>query len=147
MKAIQLTGYKGFESMQLFEVEKPKPAANEVLLEVKAAGVSFAELALTKGRYRIPKEPPFIMGFEAAGVVVELGARVKNLCDCRCNCRDPDSRGNLLQRGGHHSGSRSVGICASQAGGEASGLRNSSRPICSRRCRPLFGAASKNHGR
>src|SRR5260370_4999232 len=79
MKAIQLTGYKGFESMQLFEVEKPKPAANEVLLEVKAAGVSFAELALTKGRYRIPKEPPFIMGFEAAGVVVELGARVKNL--------------------------------------------------------------------
>ena len=79
MKAIQLTGYKGFESMQLFEVEKPKPAANEVLLEVKAAGVNFAELELTKGRYRIPKEPPFIMGFEAAGVVVELGARVKNL--------------------------------------------------------------------
>ena len=39
MKAIQLTGYKGFESMQLVEVEKPKPAANEVLLEVKAAGV------------------------------------------------------------------------------------------------------------
>ena len=79
MKAIQLTGYKGFESMHLFEVEKPKPAANEVLLEVKAAGVNFAELELTKGRYRIPKEPPFIMGFEAAGVVVELGARVKNL--------------------------------------------------------------------
>jgi NADPH2:quinone reductase len=79
MKAIHLTGYKGFESMQLFEVEKPKPAANEVLLEVKAAGVNFAELELTKGRYRIAKEPPFIMGFEAAGVVVELGARVKNL--------------------------------------------------------------------
>src|SRR5260370_15786188 len=79
MKAIQLTGYKGFESMQVFEVEKPKPAANEVLLEVKAAGVNFAELELTKGRYRIPKQPPFIMGFEAAGVVVELGARVKNL--------------------------------------------------------------------
>ena len=79
MKAIQLTGYKGFESMQLVEVEKPKLAANEVLLEVKAAGVNFAELELTKGQYRIPKEPPFIMGFEAAGVVVELGGRVKNL--------------------------------------------------------------------
>jgi NADPH:quinone reductase len=79
MKAIQLTGYQGFDSMQVFEVEKPKPAPNEVLLEVKAAGVNFAELELTKGRYRIPKEPPFIMGFEAAGVVVELGARVKNL--------------------------------------------------------------------
>jgi len=79
MKAIQLTGYNGFDSMQVVAVEKPKPAANEVLLEVKAAGVNFAELELTKGRYRIPKEPPFIMGFEAAGVVVELGARVKNL--------------------------------------------------------------------
>ena len=67
MKAIQLTGYKGFESMQLVEVEKPKVAANEVLLEVKAAGVNFAELELTKGRYRIRKEPPFVMGFRGRG--------------------------------------------------------------------------------
>jgi NADPH2:quinone reductase len=79
MKAIQLTGYEGFDSMRVFEVEKPRPAANEVLMKVKASGVNFAELELTKGRYRIPKDPPFIMGFEAAGVVVERGARVTNL--------------------------------------------------------------------
>ena len=30
MKAIHLTGYKGFESMQLFEVEKPKPGKRSV---------------------------------------------------------------------------------------------------------------------
>ncbi|HET9410211.1 MAG TPA: NADPH:quinone oxidoreductase family protein [Candidatus Sulfotelmatobacter sp.] len=79
MKAIQLNEYGGFESLRVVAVERPTPAANEVLIEVKAAGINFAELELTKGRYKIPKTPPFIMGFEAAGVVVEAGSAVKNL--------------------------------------------------------------------
>ena len=29
-----------------------------------------------KGRYPVGKEPPFIMGFEAAGIVVEVGSDV-----------------------------------------------------------------------
>ena len=41
------------------------------------AGVNFAEFELTKGDYKIPKTPPFIMGFEAAGVVVEVGPQVQ----------------------------------------------------------------------
>jgi NADPH:quinone reductase len=53
MKAIELAGYKNFDSMQVIEMEKPKPAANEVLLEVKAAGINFAELELTRGRYEM----------------------------------------------------------------------------------------------
>jgi NADPH2:quinone reductase len=163
MKAIQLTGYKGFDSMQVFEVEKPKPAPNEVLLEVKAAGVNFAELELTKGRYRIPKEPPFIMGFEAAGVVVELGARVKNLnvgdritsvassggyaeyatADATVAIPIPE---HLLQRGGYHSSSGAVGMCATQAGSETSGVRKRAHPICSGRCRTLSGTLAKIMG-
>ncbi len=61
MKAIELTEYGGFDSLRVIDAEKPKPASNEVLIEVKAAGINFAELELTKGRYRIPKIPPFIM--------------------------------------------------------------------------------------
>ena len=50
MKAIELTGYEGFQSLHLTEVEKPKPGANEVLLEVKATGINFAELEMTRGK-------------------------------------------------------------------------------------------------
>ena len=79
MRAIQLDGYDGFASLKQVEVEMPKPRANEVLIEVKAAGINFADLELTKGRYRVPKEPPFIMGFDAAGVVRETGSQVTTL--------------------------------------------------------------------
>jgi NADPH:quinone reductase len=79
MKAIELTAFEGFDSMRLVEVEKPKPGVNQVLIQVKAAGINFSELELTKGRYKVPQKTPFIMGFEAAGVVVEVGAQVRNI--------------------------------------------------------------------
>jgi NADPH2:quinone reductase len=79
MRAIELQGYDGLRSLKLVNIDKPKPGPNEVLIEVKAAGINFAELELAEGRYRIPKNPPFIMGFEAAGVVVDAGPAVKNV--------------------------------------------------------------------
>jgi NADPH:quinone reductase-like Zn-dependent oxidoreductase len=79
MQAIELSKYGGFDSLRVIDTERPEPAANEILIEVKAAGVNFAELELTKGKYKIPKTPPFIMGFEAAGVVVEIGSQVRHV--------------------------------------------------------------------
>lgn len=78
MKAIQLTGFNGLQDLQLVQAPKPTPGRGQVLIEVKAAGVNFAELELTKGRYSVGKAPPFLMGFEAAGVVAEVGAGVHN---------------------------------------------------------------------
>jgi NADPH2:quinone reductase len=75
MKAIELRAYCGIKCRKIVDVEKPSPGANEILLEVKAAGINFAEMELTKGRYKTPKNPPFIMGFEASGVVAEVGSR------------------------------------------------------------------------
>jgi hypothetical protein len=43
MKAIELIGLEGFKSLRVADVEKPKPEANQILIEVKAAGVNFAE--------------------------------------------------------------------------------------------------------
>jgi NADPH2:quinone reductase len=79
MKAVQLTGFQGIKDLQLIEVERPQPRPNEVLIEVKAAGINFAELELTKGKYPAPKAPPFVMGFEAAGIVAERGKEVRHL--------------------------------------------------------------------
>ena len=43
---------------------------------MKAAGINFAESELLDGKYRVPKTPPFTMGFEAAGIVEEVGSEV-----------------------------------------------------------------------
>jgi NADPH:quinone reductase len=52
---------------------------NEVLIKVRAAGVNFAEIELIQGRYPARKPLPHVIGFEAAGVVVEVGSQVKGL--------------------------------------------------------------------
>ena len=79
MKAVELNGYEGLESLRVVEVPMSQISENECLIEVKATGINFAELELTHGRYTVGKNPPFIMGFEAAGVVHDVGAAVKNL--------------------------------------------------------------------
>jgi NADPH2:quinone reductase len=79
MKAIELNGFQGIRSLHIVDVEPPKPSANEVLMRVKAAGINFAEIEMTKGKYPAPKKPPFVMGFEAAGIVVEAGTNAKNV--------------------------------------------------------------------
>ncbi len=79
MKAIELSGLEGFKSLRVADVAKPKPAANQILIEVMAAGINFAELELTWGRYPALKPLPYVLGFEAAGIVVEIGLHVKNV--------------------------------------------------------------------
>lgn len=73
MKAVELSGFNGLDSLRVVDLEKPRPESGQVLIEVKAAGINFAELELTRGQYSTGKTPPFIMGFEAAGIVGELG--------------------------------------------------------------------------
>ncbi len=79
MQAVELTGFEGFQSLRVVEVNPPRPGPGQVLIAVKAAGINFAELELAKGRYPSSKQPPFIMGFEAAGTVVEAGPQVSNV--------------------------------------------------------------------
>lgn len=79
MKAVQLSGFAGLDSLSVVEIDKPIPSKNEVLIQVKAAGVNFAELEMTLGKYPAPRPLPFTMGFEASGIVADLGAGVTNL--------------------------------------------------------------------
>lgn len=79
MKAIELTGFEGIKSLRVVDTRRPTPGPNEVLIEVKAAGVNFAELELIRGKYPARSPLPHLIGFEAAGVVVEAGSEVKGL--------------------------------------------------------------------
>src|SRR5215470_11212082 len=79
MKAVQLQGFDGFADVKVVDVARPMPGPDEVLIEVAAAGLNWAEVEQTRGRYPTRTPPPYIMGFEAAGVVVELGASVSGI--------------------------------------------------------------------
>lgn len=68
MRAIQVQELTGPGGLQC--VELPEPAAEGgVLVDVEAAGVSFADLLMSQGLYQMRAQPPFTAGMEAAGVV------------------------------------------------------------------------------
>jgi trans-2-enoyl-CoA reductase len=57
----------------------PIPAADEAVVKMHAAPVNPADLNQIEGKYPVRPELPATPGFEGAGVVVELGANVKDL--------------------------------------------------------------------
>ncbi|WP_026674651.1 quinone oxidoreductase family protein [Alkalihalobacterium bogoriense] len=77
MKAIQLSQYGGPEVLKLVELDVPAPKENEVLLEIKAIGVNYADTARREGQYVIPTPLPFVPGAEVAGIVTAVGEQVK----------------------------------------------------------------------
>lgn len=76
MKAIVVTADKGPESLQLRDVPEPKAEPGEVIVNVKAAGVNFADVRAAQGKYPGGPEPPFVAGREYAGMVEGTGERV-----------------------------------------------------------------------
>ncbi len=74
MRAIQITSLDGPEAIELVDIEAPARSEDQVLIEVKAAGVAFPELLQSRGKYQIQPPLPFVPGAEIAGVVVEAPA-------------------------------------------------------------------------
>jgi NADPH2:quinone reductase len=78
MRAIQIVELSGPESA-LKLVDIPEPDGEGVLIDVRAAGVSFPEVLQTRGAYQIKPELPFVPGSEVGGIVRRApeGASVK----------------------------------------------------------------------
>src|SRR5918999_1325933 len=55
---------------------RPIPAPNQAVVRVEAAGVSFAEVQMLKGRYFMQPKFPFVPGYDLVGRVVEVGGNV-----------------------------------------------------------------------
>ncbi|GAA4902509.1 NADPH2:quinone reductase [Actinomycetospora succinea] len=71
MRAVQVVRLDGPESVEVNEVEEPKAGADQVLIDVEAAGVVFPDLLLSRGQYQMRPELPFLLGSEVAGTVRE----------------------------------------------------------------------------
>lgn len=65
--------------MQLAEVDLPRPAAGEVRIRVRAAGLNFFDILQIQGKYQVKPPFPFTPGAEAAGMVDALGADVRSV--------------------------------------------------------------------
>ncbi len=57
----------------LRDLPDPAPGAGEVLVRVRAAGVNFPDLLMTRGAYQHKPPLPFIPGMEVAGEVEAIG--------------------------------------------------------------------------
>lgn len=79
MKAIQFKEYGGPDVLELIDTETPIIKDKEVLIEVKAVGVNYADTARREGQYVVPTALPFIPGAEVAGVVAQVGADVQGV--------------------------------------------------------------------
>jgi NADPH:quinone reductase len=79
MKAVQLQKYGGPEVLEMVEIDKPVPTGREVLVEIKAIGVNYADTARREGQYVVKTPLPFIPGAEIAGVVSAVGDKVSSV--------------------------------------------------------------------
>lgn len=69
MRAFQLHAYDGPTALRLDEVPDPVGDAETAVVEVKAIGINFPDLLLTKGQYQRKPATPFTPGCEVAGVI------------------------------------------------------------------------------
>lgn len=67
------------EVLQLKNQPWPEPAADEAVVQMRAAPVNPADLNAIEGKYPGRREVPAVPGFEGSGVVLELGGNAKGL--------------------------------------------------------------------
>lgn len=77
MRAWLLDDIKGPGSLRLGEVEDPAPASDEVVVDLKVAGLNHLDVFVTYG-LPAPKSFPHILGADGAGVVAEVGEAVSD---------------------------------------------------------------------
>ena len=71
MRSLQVTALEGPSSVAVTEVPDATAGPDQVLVEVKAVGISWPDLLQSKGEYQIKPEVPFQLGVDFAGVVRE----------------------------------------------------------------------------
>jgi len=81
MRAVQFDDYGGVEVLEVRDVARPEPEANQVLVAVRAAGINIGEAKIRSGAVRaiFPATFPSGQGSDLSGVVEEVGTSVKGV--------------------------------------------------------------------
>ncbi|MFQ5824227.1 MAG: medium chain dehydrogenase/reductase family protein [bacterium] len=75
---IEITRFGPPEVLKIRQEPIPEIGAEEVLIQVKAIGLNFADIFERLGLYQAAPKAPFVPGFEATGVIEKVGQRVHN---------------------------------------------------------------------
>jgi len=79
MKAVRINEFGGPEVLKIEEVERPVPAADEILVKVYASGVNPTDCIMRQGGNDILRpflKLPLILGYDLAGIVEDTGNEV-----------------------------------------------------------------------
>lgn len=76
MRAVVATEFGSTDVLEVQQVPSPELGATDVRIKVEAAGLNFADVMARLGEYPHSSTVPFVGGFEASGVVTEVGPQV-----------------------------------------------------------------------
>ena len=77
LRAVLCKAFDGIKALTIGETPEPSPQADEVLIDVHAASVSYMDYLMICGGYQMRPPLPYVPGTDAAGVVVACGEQVK----------------------------------------------------------------------
>jgi NADPH2:quinone reductase len=77
MRAILCHAWGEPESLKLEDVPAPTPKPDEVLIDVRATAINYADSIMVAGKYQTKPPFPFSPGLETAGIVARCGDAVK----------------------------------------------------------------------
>ena len=69
MRAVLCRAWGEVETLAVEDVAPPTPGPGQVLIDVKATAVNYADALMVAGKYQTRPELPFSPGLETAGVV------------------------------------------------------------------------------
>ncbi|XP_022083659.1 prostaglandin reductase-3-like [Acanthaster planci] len=67
------------DAVTLQTVPMLKPGPKDILVRNRFVGINASDINKTAGRYSLHDKPPFEIGFESVGEVVDFGSEVKNV--------------------------------------------------------------------
>ena len=76
MRAVLCNAFEGIKALNLAEAAEPHLEADQVLIDVHAASVSYMDYLMASGGYQMRPALPYVPGTDAAGVVVACGDHV-----------------------------------------------------------------------
>jgi len=76
MKAMIVKACGPLENLTLETVADPEAGDNDVVIDVKACAVNFADSLMVEGSYQVKPALPFSPGLEVAGVISRIGPKV-----------------------------------------------------------------------
>lgn len=79
MRAIPFHRPSSSEALRIENWSEPVISAGEVLIDVRAFGLNFADIVARKGQYSDAPRFPFVPGYEVAGTIRETGSGVTGL--------------------------------------------------------------------